>query len=88
MNMWESITHSQWFRNNSFVSPHSSLKLRILILSLIPKLLFLNNYDIFGMKIAYSDIKNHFPVRKSSLNFIDPQLEGILGLYRQHRRHR
>jgi len=56
MNMWESITHSQWFRNNSF-------------------LLFLNNRDIFDTKIAYSDIRNHFPDYTGSTGDIYEGLE-------------
>lgn len=62
MTIWDSICHSQWFKQTSIVGriawfprgPHADV--------VHAKILFLNKNDLFERKIPTSDIKNFFPV--------------------------
>jgi guanine nucleotide-binding protein subunit alpha, other len=65
MTIWDSICHSQWFKQTSIVSLKGSNQ--IVTADEFPKILFLNKNDLFEKKIAHSDIKNYFPVSNAIL---------------------
>ena len=65
MVIWDSICHSQWFRQTSMVSRlHVSWHIGSFMLL---EILFLNKYDIFQQKVKTSHIKNFFPVCQINL---------------------
>lgn len=59
MTIWDSICHSQWFKQTSIV--RRPLPTSNHLLTLV-QILFLNKDDLFQNKIQNSDIKNYFPV--------------------------
>ena len=64
MTIWDSICHSQWFKQTSIVKrfPPYHKKCEILINCPSDQILFLNKNDLFERKILTSDIKSFFPV--------------------------
>ena len=65
MTIWDSICHSQWFKQTSIVRPFSlsNSSHQADFMSCRVQILFLNKNDLFEKKIPTSDIKNFFPVR-------------------------
>lgn len=66
MTIWDSICHSQWFKQTSIVNCFPSLSQKnddeLLINRSSDQILFLNKNDIFERKILTSNIKSFFPV--------------------------
>jgi guanine nucleotide-binding protein subunit alpha, other len=68
MTIWDSICHSQWFKQTSIVRKpfvFDFLQARSEEGDLLRQILFLNKNDLFEQKIPHSDIKNFFPVLSS-----------------------
>ena len=65
MTIWDSICHSQWFKQTSIVRIYC-LRNEAFVLThqiCLPQILFLNKEDLFDQRIKHSDVKNFFPVR-------------------------
>lgn len=66
MTIWDSICHSQWFKQTSIVR-----QFVLVIMKALPtwshQILFLNKDDLFRKKILHSDIKNFFLVSHLSM---------------------
>ena len=69
MTIWDSICHSQWFKQTSIVIsfPPYHKKYELLINRPSDQILFLNKNDLFERKILTSDIKSFFPVSSALL---------------------
>ena len=61
MTIWDSICHSQWFKQTSIVRLHFSFVASTHSPS-FSQILFLNKEDLFDQRIKHSDVKNFFPV--------------------------
>ena len=71
MTIWDSICHSQWFKQTSIVR----VSVELVEMSLTSfQILFLNKNDLFQRKIPHSDIKNFFPVRMLSALVLEVRL--------------
>jgi guanine nucleotide-binding protein subunit alpha, other len=62
MTIWDSICHSQWFKQTSIVSDVFAVFYLGSRVNPMIQILFLNKDDLFQKKIQHSDIKNFFPV--------------------------
>ena len=69
MTIWDSICHSQWFKQTSIVNHLLAYfkNYESLINDPSDQILFLNKNDLFERKIPTSDIKSFFPVSLSPL---------------------
>ena len=64
MTIWDSICHSQWFKQTSIVGIYARIYHGVgVVLIVAAQILFLNKNDLFEKKVQHSDIKNFFPVR-------------------------
>ena len=70
MTIWDSICHSQWFKQTSIVGMlmHEPEQ----FMNGTSQILFLNKNDLFEKKIEHSDIKTFFPVSSRPSSAVPP----------------
>lgn len=81
MTIWDSICHSQWFKQTSIVGRIAWFYRIRRSDAVYVKILFLNKNDLFERKIPTSDIKNFFPV-STTISYSRTSIPRLIVFYR------